>query len=69
MKRASDYAFSTTPCWTIATIYQRVGGRDSAKVRWSSKKGQGQVLPSTAHARQNTSERLAADPQELHARL
>jgi hypothetical protein len=35
-------------------------------LRWSSKNRQWQVLSSTAHAQQNTSERLAADPQEIY---
>jgi len=38
-------------------------------LRWSSKNRQCEVLPSTAHARQNTSKRLAADPQKIHVRL
>ncbi|WP_188815709.1 BT4734/BF3469 family protein, partial [Hymenobacter cavernae] len=35
-------------------------------LRWSSKNRQWQVLSSTAHARQNHSKRLAADPQKIH---
>jgi hypothetical protein len=38
-------------------------------LRWSSKNGQCKVLPSTAHARQQQSEWLAADPQKIYARL
>ena len=38
-------------------------------VRWSSKDKQCEVLPSTAHARQNHSQWLAADPQKIYPRL
>jgi len=38
-------------------------------VRWSSKNREWQVLPSTAHARHQQSERLAADPQKIYTRL
>lgn len=36
-------------------------------MKWLSKNRQWQVLPSTAYAREQQSERLAADPQEIHA--